>query len=259
MPAILELGKALTWTAVNNTLSISLKESWSNDTVEFNNIAKGDGAPPPSDQVGLWPDPEGKKFYRWGGGAPDPEVAEPGDARLWVFTPDADGSGEWSTQEPANGDVFDGIVQGMDGGWTSCNGRGFWVGGYGNERTDARFDNTSNSIYPPIPGYLTYEMESRTWSNDSIGDISPDYGTFMTGEAVCLPKLGEGGLVMMLGGKSAEPDSTADSEYLNLRKIGFIDPIDKTQHYQNIDGDVPDDREHFCAVTARSTTGSYEM
>jgi hypothetical protein len=81
----------------------------------------------------------------------------------------------------------------------------------------------------------------------------------MTGEAVCLPKLGRGGLVMMLGGKNAKPNNTADSEYFNLRRMFFIDPISKTEHYQNIDGDVPDDREHFCAVTARSTIGSYEM
>jgi hypothetical protein len=236
-----------------------LNESWSIDNFGFRHIEKTDNVPPPSDQVGLWADTDRNLIYRWGGARQVGAVAEPNDTRLWTFTPNSLGSGKWSIQDPSNPDLFDGLVSAMDGGWATCNGRGYWVGGYGNERSDAHFETTSGSIYPAVPGILTYDMEARNWSNDSIFDISPDHGTWMIGEVQCLPSIGERGVLLFVGGTEPSPWSTAKVKVRDMRKISFIDTTDGSGHYQMVDGDVPSGRGHFCSVAARSTTGSYDM
>jgi hypothetical protein len=213
----------------------------------------------------MWVDETANKIYRWGGWFPFHNDARDNDTALWELNPDGIGGGEWAIREPSTSSDFDGIWMGGDGAWTSCDGRGFYIGGLGNKQTDSRFEADRYHEATPIPGQLTYDMSSGNWHNDTIGEItgfSSPYGTHVRGRAVCSQDFGQDPLVFVLGGHQTELDLTSHSTFNDIMQVNFFNAKDRTWHSQKTtahNDDVPPKRVRFCAAGATSTNGTYDM
>lgn len=74
---------------MKDTLSVSLKESWGNSTVQFKVTSK---MAPSFNKAAFWRDPNQPTAYPWGGCARRGNL--PTTTELWQFTANDDGSGE---------------------------------------------------------------------------------------------------------------------------------------------------------------------
>ncbi|KAI0131899.1 hypothetical protein BJ170DRAFT_691121 [Xylariales sp. AK1849] len=239
---------------VNDTLSIPLDVSWTNATVSITSISK---SAPPFDSEALWTDNTEHSMYSWGGQGPYGNLSKTRD--LWKF--EADGSGgEWKKQPAANVDVFMSIVRTTNAAWTTCNGMGFYLGGFGSVWTDSAF--APGSLSTPVPGMLTYNLTSGVWANESMAGLNT-FETLMTGTASCLPSFGTSGQGMMLtlGGEISRRDEYNSSEpnLVGLSNLTFWDINTKTWYSQQTTGDIPTPRSRFCVAGVAGRDGTYEF
>ncbi len=234
---------------VNDTLSIPLSQSWTNSTVPINVIPKTAAV---FDGAALWTDQSRNSFYMWGGQAPYGNLSRTKD--LWKFQADGTGGGAWS-KEPGVNTLS--LVRSKEAGATTCNGAGFFVGGYAYVWTDPDFmDNV------PTPGMLTYNTTSGAWANESTIDLNA-FGTFMRGTASCLPAFGSRGrgLVLLLGGEVARRDAFGIDRpsFVGFNNVSFWDVGTRTWASQATTGDVPGPRSMFCTVGAAGRNGTHEL
>jgi hypothetical protein len=192
--------------------------------------------------MALWADRTENVLYRWGG-----ELAADGtfgreDAALWKFLPKDDGSGSWTVADRSSG--FGSIIQAANGTAITCGQRAFHLGGYGSASTDYRLsDLSSDASALPLPGLVAYDMAEGGWINETaVTASSPN------------------GVVVLVGGLSTSPSSVLeDVEMSSLRNISFYDPTDEMWYWQIATGDVPQPRQHHCAVGVQGRNDTYEM
>ncbi|KAJ9139468.1 Kelch repeat protein [Pleurostoma richardsiae] len=232
---------------VNSTLSISLKESWTNATVPINNITKQ--APVLNSQA-IWTDSSSDSFWIWSGAASAPD--EPPVDESWQFFADGNGSGFWSIKTPANTKVFDQLVRPEGCAFTQKdNDVGYCMGGLVTSQSNASV--TSDTA---ISGLVSFGMTSNVWTNTS----TPGIGTLVNGAAEFVP-FGPNGLMVFLGGAEApagtfDAASTSDRDFTN---ITFLDPITQQSFTQNTTGTPPSGRQRFCTVGVQGPSNTYEI
>lgn len=238
---------------MQTTQYISLAESWETETLSFGHITKS-GEVENTRLPALWVDEQKSMLYRWGGS--DPTGNLPDETVLYSLEPNGQGTGSWSTQPPSDPDAFDDIVGASAGAWGSCGNMGFAAGGYGSRATDPKLASSGDNV--PVPGLLTYDFESRQWTNESTVEISPSSGTFHNAAGVCASDLGTSGLFFVLGGSSSSAAATGDNTPRSMTSISFFDAASKTWHWQEAKGEIPLTRDLFCAAGAQGPN-SYEM
>ncbi|KAF7556290.1 hypothetical protein G7Z17_g1488 [Cylindrodendrum hubeiense] len=242
---------------VNQTLSLSLSESWTNSSEIFDTIDHGDMRS--VYEFSLWADSNSGNIYRWGGNTVFQIETSSDDETLWALVTDGSGGGTWSTSKPADSSVFNSIYQTVQGAAAYCGDLGFYLGGFGSNGSDPKIDISVNDVALPIPGLLTYNMSSRAWSNESAVPMNSPDGTFAKGEAICFDKFGPNRLLMVFGGDSPSRTSADDFKLNGFSNVTFYDPISKQWHWQSTRGEMPDEREYFCAVGAHGLNGTYEI
>ncbi|KAI0975624.1 hypothetical protein F4678DRAFT_483876 [Xylaria arbuscula] len=241
---------------VNDTLSLSLAEEWTNITASFISTP---GPAPAFRGEDLWVDQQ--SFYMWGGQAPNGNLTTL--RALWMFTVDGRGSGDWSTPSPNNDAIFTGIRRGNGASWTTCGGYGLALGGFGWAWTDFAFsDWNTQDGFLPLPGLLSYEISSRTWANESANGFN-GLGTSHFGEAACLPSSGTNGtgIFLPLGGQTS--GLTTFSRYgdplNNFNNLSFFDIATQTWHWQTTTGVIPPGRVDSCVVGVQGQNDTYEI
>ncbi|KAK8034222.1 hypothetical protein PG993_009217 [Apiospora rasikravindrae] len=237
----------------NDTLVIPLDQSWSNTTVPIKVIPKN---APVFDEAALWVDESQNAMYMWGGQGPWGNLTK--EKALWGF--DA-GNQQWSKKVASNVDVFMNLVRSSLAARTTCRGTGFYLGGFASIWTDPSAKAGGNDF--PVPGMLTYDMESGGWANQSTAALNA-YGTIVGGTLSCLPTFGTDnkGLVMVVGGEIARPDDydPKSDGLMSLSNITFWDMEKETWHSQLATGDIPSPRSRACVVAAAAPSGnSYEL
>jgi hypothetical protein len=157
-------------------------------------------------------------------------------------------------------DTFDNIKSAASGGVASCGGMGFYVGGYGSNAADKRLEDTIFPERVPLPGIVTYNMSDNSWANESTVLMSSPYGTWNSGEAICISGYGSDDLVFTLSGDTSGRASAArvDSTLISFSNITFYDPVQNKWYSQEATGDVPKAREEFCSVGVKGN-GTYDM
>ncbi|KAI1300788.1 hypothetical protein F5Y03DRAFT_396975 [Xylaria venustula] len=207
---------------VNDTLSLSLAEEWTNITASFISTP---GPAPAFRGEDLWVDQQ--SFYMWGGQAPNGNLTTL--RALWMLTVDGRGSGDWSTPSPNNDATFTGIRRGNGASWTTCGGYGLALGGFGWAWTDFALSdwNTQDGVLP-LPGLLSYEINSRTWANNR------PMGSMGWG-----PAISTSGLTTF--SRSGDPLN-------NFNNLSFFDIATQTWHWQTTTGVIPPGRVHSCVV-----------
>lgn len=252
-----ETGRCANTIPANNTLAVSLTESWDNSTISFALTIKD--KPRPVNKMALWADQTDNVLYRWGGEISQWANASRDDAALWRFTPGDDGEGQWAKEE--GGDGFGDILQASNGAAAVCGQKSFYMGGYGTASSDYRLGEIkSGTGVPPLPGLLSYDMGDKVWSNISAVAAIPPNGISINGQALCPSTFNDDGILVFVGGLStSRSDASRDIEMNSMRNITFFDPANETWHWQEARGEIPRPREHHCAVGAQGQNGTYEM
>lgn len=240
--------------AYNSTYSLDLSASWSPKDVRFNMIDKGDS--PVLNRPNLWPAPDGKSFYsfngdvsRTGHSRPDP----PSTPQLWQFTPDERNKGTWSLAGPVSS-----LIQVTAARSTFGNGSAYILGGFTSWET-TRFYSNDRSYHSSGNGVVSYNMESQTWQNQSMAGAAPT-GWLYEGELHWVDNLGGSGLVVTLGGVTAQPlPELAGETLVSFDHVSFFNPITGEWRNQSTTGAIPTTRRRACSVGVPGDNGTYEV
>lgn len=215
--------------------------------------------PRPVNNMALWADTTENVLYRWGGELAADDTFGRDDAALWKFVPKGDGTGSWTVADRSSG--FKSIIQAANGTAATCGQKAFYLGGYGSASTDYRLsDLSSDTNALPLPGLVSYDMAEGGWINETAVTASSPNGVHLNGRAVCPSEFSDNGVVVLVGGLSTSAASVLeDVEMSSMRNISFYDPTDETWYWQIATGDVPQPRQHHCAVGVQGRNDTYEM
>lgn len=240
----------------NNTLSIDLRYSWTNDSVAFNVITKN---APVLNNLALWATDNGTSFYQWGGeqssrvNTSETPVAE---NSLWRFDADGQGAGSWTAYS-----IPSGFSRTSNALYASGNGSGYLFGGYISSRTDPRNGNVRDM--PSSRGLVSYNMATGAWANDTSCMERSCYR--VNGHLDFIPTFGSNGVLVALGGCGANSSSFGTCKNSRPTDFSTIDIYDLsqkrwyTQTASNGPGQLPEPREGFCAVGLLGDNGTYEI
>ncbi|OHE98750.1 kelch repeat protein [Colletotrichum orchidophilum] len=235
----------------NTTLSIDLTKSWTAEDVEVKETSK---SAPKMMRQAIFTDNSSASFYIWGGftsyGAKLPA------AKLWHFTTDGSGGGQWGTVLPHGNDVFTALTRSQGGAFVSTKDSGFYFGGF----SDGGSDPHPNG---PVPGFLqfNYSATDTAWTNNTASVPYSDYGTLVGATAHYAP-FGPNGLIMIFGGGSqviGNGQSVDNVGYLSFSKIFFMDPVTKEWYSQQTSGNAPGPRMWHCTVGVQGPNNTYEI
>ncbi|KXH55831.1 kelch repeat protein [Colletotrichum nymphaeae SA-01] len=235
----------------NTTLSIDLTKSWTPEDVEIKETSK---SAPKMMRQAIFTDNSSDSFYIWGGftsyGAKIP------DAKLWHFTPDGSGGGQWGTVLPHGNTAFTALTRSQGGAFVSTKDSGFYFGGF----SDSGSDPNPNG---PVPGFLqfNYTATDTAWTNNSDSVPYSDYGTLVGATAHYAP-YGPNGLIMIFGGGShviGTGQSVDNVGYLSFSTIYFMDPVTKAWYTQQTSGNAPGPRMWHCTVGVQGPNSTYEI
>jgi len=226
----------------------------------------------------LWADETSNTIYSYGGDSIGTNSSYAKSKQLFKFSPSSSSTdaaaagsvGTWSTAQPADAFTFSQLYTPSRSASTACNGVGYSLGGYGTGNTDDRFAGGDNNL--PLPGLVTYNFATRAWSNGSIADAFSGPSTpggirgyFPTnGAAVCLPDLGEAGVLMFLGGAGISANGRA-SVPVPLDDVLLYDVARRKWIWQGTQGGdggdgIPPDRRDACAALVKGKkSGTYEL
>ncbi|KAH9907521.1 hypothetical protein F4778DRAFT_544958 [Xylariomycetidae sp. FL2044] len=238
--------------SLNDTLSLPLRSSWNNETVP---ILVQPKSAPVFWKAALFT--SGDSMVMWGGLGSKGKL--PDSKMPWQWTATGSGGGTWDTVTPSNSDFEDQFVRTSGASKTTCNGTGLYLGGWVGGETDSGLGlKTTDNL--PVPGLLTYDMATRTWTNESA-DGFHKYGTNIGGAATCVQGFGERGLFMSLGGNWGDLGTYVDdgSRLIDMGTVSFWDVATKKWYSQITTGETPTVRDRHCVAGVQSPNGTYEI
>ncbi|KAK5116523.1 hypothetical protein LTR85_009148 [Meristemomyces frigidus] len=237
---------------LNDTLSIPLSTSWTNSTVSFSAVNRGTYPTQPSlGGEDLWLSNDSTSFYTFGGELPFTSIGTPVYPKLWLFTADGNGGGNWSEATSGEDSTYRSLVQPSHALATSGNGLGFALGGVGTCNTYAD-PLLCGDKEIPIPVYNVSAAGANGYSTS---------GTAYGGSAQFAPIFGVEGIALFLGGQTTSPtELDVSSPSVSFGQIGIFDPSTRAWYTQSASGyDVPTYRESFCSVGVQGDNGTYEI
>jgi hypothetical protein len=184
------------------------------------------------------------------------DIAPPNSPNsLWKFAPSANGSGSWSEQSLSSDSIFPSLTRPAGGTDAYRNGTGYLLGGYQSFRSSPETASLDDMV--PMPGIVSYNIESGTWRNDSAKGFSM-YGTAMYGKMQFVSTFGPEDLLLIMGGKTSDAVTWIDTaaDYVSFRKVDIFDPSTSTWHKQNTSGTIPNARDRFCSIGAQGDNSS---
>ena len=217
---------------MNSTLSISLKDSWTNSSVSVRSIPK---AAPLFNSEAAWRDPSANAFYVWGGTTA--YFAQPAAIGLWKFTADGVGGGSWSSVTPSNIVSFSSLVRSGTAAWTQSKNVGYYMGGVATYQTDT---SISSDTYLALPGILAYDMTTGSFTNSSTVGFG-SLGTLIGGSVEFVP-FGKEGLLLFLGGSQApQVTNYGGGREVDFANLTIYDPAGRTEHKKICAEETADD------------------
>ncbi|KAL2290544.1 hypothetical protein FJTKL_15608 [Diaporthe vaccinii] len=222
----------------SSTLSISLRESWTNSTVPIQVIQKP--APLLNSQA-IWTDESTNSFWIWGGAAADGTPPPPD--QTWQFSADGNGGGSWNLKPPSNPRIFNELSRPVGCAHTQGDGVGYCMGGLLTSQSNASVGSDT-----AVAGLVSFGMSSSVWTNTSIER------TLVNAQAEYAP-FGPNGLILLLGGTLGDSPPTL----IDFINITFYDPITKQFFSQPATGTIPTGRQRFCSVGVPGPDNTFEV
>ncbi|KAF2137450.1 uncharacterized protein K452DRAFT_312275 [Aplosporella prunicola CBS 121167] len=218
------------------TLSIDMRTSWTNTTVNVSSI-DNDGSPP-FFHCSHWPDESSGSFYSWTGEVPAGSMVP--QKSFWKFTCDGKGGGKWTRQPDT--DTFQQLTWPVSGYSTTVDG------------ADNVGFETADII--PVPGVVSYNFSTSQWNNKSTERWN-QYGTGIFGQAAEVP-FAEGLLVLVGGESGSRTSITNKGGYIDFRSLSIYDTATGNWYLQVTTGEAPSIRDSFCLAGVRGEN-SYEL
>jgi hypothetical protein len=246
----------------NVTLSIDLREPWTNATL-LTKIVSKNGAPA-FDKPRFWHKPEGRSFYLWAGafhGLTNEDVAPPN--ALYEFDSDSEGGESWTRHQIEDSDIEATSTNSffrIDGSGVAfvVGDVAHYIGGQVWWRSDPETNANPGHWHDRI---TALNMTSGQWTN-RLGVGIGSSGTMLGGAVVSISALGldERQLALFLGGCEGDRNVSAPmTKYYDFANVTLYDPYIDRWYAQHATGDVPPHRGQFCAVAVRGDHGTYEM
>lgn len=238
---------------MNATLSFNISSSWATDKVDI--MAHNKPAPKLGRQA-LWQRQKDDIFYVWGGRTVEKlNIDAIEKDTIWRFHANPDGTGEWTNEVPNPSDDFDEMSLPQRAASVTVGDKGFSFGGDVIDDSDP--DATVELL--PVKGMIVFDMESRTFSNESM-PVSP-YESLVGATAEYIPTFGPNGLVMLLGGYGYTLDTNRRNpeDTRSFANLTFFDPVTMEWGWQKATGDVPTARLDHCSVGVKSGDDKYDM
>lgn len=237
-------GNDTTFIDARSTYSIDVSSSWTNATVVIKQIDKAiDGRS--LNFPKLWPTLDNSSFYSYNGDKGwfyNP--ANPPSNKLYKFTPDGSGGGQWSEDDQSYTASSNFTNLARVGGSASACGPDtcYAVGGWRNSRTDNALEHDI-----PAAGIVKYNLTSRQWYNDSlVGSVFK--GPWRDGQLFFTDVAGSEGVLIAIGGAVT---NLAGGNYVTL-SFGYAymyDIATQSWYQQETGGDVPSlPRPEYCTV-----------
>lgn len=239
---------------MNSTLSFNISTSWETAKVNIRHFDKS--APKLSRQV-LWKGEDPNVYWIWGGRTIRKIDRDSIDKdTIWRFTANGDGGGDWSSEIPSGSDDFDEMHLPSRSTYVTYKNTGFSLGGEQIPDSDPDIEWEMQ----PVQGMITFDLKSKTYSNESTPDVSP-YGTLVGATAEYVPIFGDNGLIMILGGYGYTLDvgSRTPEHTRRFDNITYFDPESREWGWQLATGDIPPPRVDHCSVGVGSGGDTYEM
>ena len=213
----------------------------------------------------LWPHPDDKSFYLWGG-----EVSHlvgtitnpdwyPGN-NIYQFTTNG-ASGTWNQVGAAANMVFGNLSRPAGGSGAVGNGVGYLFGGFSSPWTTWSLASSAEDV--ALPGMVSYDMVANSWTNHSTTGFTQQ-GSGRYGQLEFIPDFGPAGLLMTLGGgiypETGYYRTHILSQYLStFQSLNFFEPMSGEWYRQTATGQIPDPRANFCSVGLSGDNGTYEV
>ncbi|KAI1632010.1 hypothetical protein F4809DRAFT_125862 [Biscogniauxia mediterranea] len=240
------------YVAVNTTLSLSLKESWTNDTVELRSIPKT--APLLNKQI-YWTDLSTSSLYAWGG-MTSAGLSLPPTNEIWRFGADGQGGGAWSQVTQQDYLDFSKLVRPSGSAFTQSQDIGYALGGEATTTTDSAIQKQTPGY--ALQGLVSYNFRTGQWTNSSSTSYG-GYGTSLNARAEYVP-YGSNGLLLFLGGAETPVDATNETiVQVNWNTVTLYDPATQSWYQQSTTGTRPPTMEGACSVGVRGPNNTYEI
>lgn len=213
-------------------------------------------APKLSRQV-LWKGKDPNVFWIWGGRTIRRINRDKIDKdTIWRFVANGKGGGDWSSEIPSGSDDFDDMHLPSRSSYTTYENMGFSFGG----ELIPDSDRDVSVQMQAVEGMITFDLESKTFSNESTPDVSP-HGNMIGSTVEYVPSFGENGLVMIFGGFGYTLDvgSRPPEHTRRFDNITMFDPKTREWYWQMSTGDIPPPRLDHCSVGVKSGRDTYEM
>ena len=234
----------------NDTLTLDMSISWTNDSAPFSAINKTSVVPNLNDGF-LFPAPDNKSFFQFGGEtnwlfnawlAPFVSIGQ--------FSINGEGNGSWSQFNPGGSSGFNNVTRPARALAATVDDTFFILGGMENSHTTQQTMNLTSNV--PIGGVVSFNMTTGIWINSSApSHLQRPNG--MNGMLSSVPNFGPVDLLLAAG------TGTVDQGAPKFDNITIYEPSDKTWHYQTATGDVPSGRDGVCTVGIQGDNGTYEM
>ena len=234
----------------NDTLTLDMSTSWTNDSVPSSAIIKT-GAFPNIDDSVLFPAPDNKSFFQFGGESnwlfnTLVEI----HVSIEQFSINGEGNGNWSQFNPGFSSGFNNVTRPARALAATVDDTFFILGGVENSHTTPQTANLTSNV--PIGGVVSFNMTTGIWTNSSApSHLQRPNG--LNGMLSSVPNFGPVGLLLAAG------TGTVDQAAPKFDNITIYEPSDKTWHYQTATGDVPSGRDGVCTVGIQGDNGTYEM
>ncbi|KAL8632441.1 hypothetical protein Q9189_001816 [Teloschistes chrysophthalmus] len=206
----------------NDTLTLDMSKSWTNNTVTYGSInktaASEDGVPDLNDGF-LFPAADNQSFFQFGG------------ETNWLFH-------SWLSPPTA---AYQFTLSGQALATTMDN-TFFILGGMeGSHSAQSTMYDIKGGDNVPQGGVVAFNTTAGKWTNSSMPAhlVRPHGRNGMLG---ALPTFGPRGLLLAAG------TGTVDGEAPNYQNITLYEPDHKTWHYQIATGDIPKGRDGGCNV-----------
>lgn len=237
-----------------STYSIDMSSSWTNETVSMTEIQKDvDGihlsAP------NLFHSLDNTSFYSYNGDKmpsydPNPVPAN----KLYKFTADGSGSGQWSEDNSFYTADSNFTQLSRVGGAASACGPDtcYAMGGWRNGNTNAGLQ-----ISLPAAGLVSYNMTSDVWNNETLPSTTFT-GAWSGGQLLFTDIAGDQGMLIAMGG-SVGGQTTVD---LSFDYVYLYDIASKNWYKQQTTGSIPATHGGMCTVGLRgddSVNSTYEV
>ncbi|KAI9875031.1 MAG: hypothetical protein M1830_009003 [Pleopsidium flavum] len=244
----------------NTTIAIDLSTDWTNTSLTFVTTPRPAASLAENYQT-LWWSKRDSSIYCFGG-----EVSFAGDGAdrvtpqnsIWMFSPNDQGGGDW---QAALGHTSDrpfppNITRPASGASAASSENGYYLGGYASFGTDPNV-NLPLNVKQPLPGLLSFDFETSMWNNTSDGGFTASSALINarppSGAMQFVPAFGVDGILLVMGGASSQRTNP-------FNNITTYDIHGQAWHSQLATGDIPDPRDHFCAVGVQSNeNNTYEI